>query len=78
MSRYCTQHKPRACTLFNVNEVDEDLGMPSGPTLRSRQSKQYPGEPVAEMILAKKTTRKQTHIQLLIAEIICMLSGISV
>ena len=26
MSRYCPQHKPQACTLLNVDGVDEDLG----------------------------------------------------
>ena len=67
MSRYCPQHKSQACTLLNVDDVDEDLGTSSGPTLRSRQSKQYPGEPVAEMLLAKKTTRKRTYYQVLIA-----------
>ena len=62
-SRYCPQHQPQACTLLNSDEVDEDLGMSSGPSLRSHQSKQHPGEPVAEMILAKKVTRKQTYYQ---------------
>ena len=58
MSSYCPQHKPQACTLLNSHHVDEDLGVPSGPALRSRQSTQKPGQPVAEMILGKKSTRK--------------------
>ena len=63
--RYCPQHQPQACTLFSSDEVDDDLGVSAGPTLRSSRSKKFPGEPVAETILAKKTTRKQTYYQVL-------------
>ena len=63
-SRYCTKHVNQACTgLQSSKEVDEELGVTAGPTLRSHQSKLTPGENVAEMILAKKTTRKQTYYE---------------
>ena len=62
-SRYCSQHKCQACDLQNREEVDDELGVPSGPTLRSHQKKQSAGNPIAEMIIAKKTTRKQTYYQ---------------
>jgi len=62
-SRYCIQHKSQACELQSSEEVDEELGVFTGPTLRSAQTKQSPGDHVAEMILAKKTTRNKTYYQ---------------
>lgn len=63
-SRYCTRHMNQACTkLLTSEEPDEELGAETGPMLRSHQSKHDPGESVAEMILAKKETRKQTYYQ---------------
>ncbi len=62
-SRYCTQHKSQACDLQSGEEADDELDVPSGPALRSRQMKPSIGNPVAEMILGKKTTRKQTYYQ---------------
>ena len=63
-SRYCTNHINQACIkLQNSDENDEELEI-TGPKLRYDQSKPaYPGEAVAEMIIAKKTTRKQTYYQ---------------
>ena len=65
-SRYCVKHKNQECALLKSNEEDEDLDVPTGPAVRFRQSKQYPGDPLAEEILAKKTTRKQTYYQVYI------------
>ena len=62
-SQYCSQHKSHACDLLNNGEVDDELGTTPGPALRSRRKRQHPGSPIAEMILAKKTTRKQTYYQ---------------
>ena len=64
-SRYCSKHINQACTLISADETDEDLGMIiTGPAMRSKQPKKCSaGELVAEMILAKKTTRKQTYYQ---------------
>ena len=62
-SRYYIQHKSQVCELQSSEEVDEELGVSKGPTLQFAQTKQSPGGPVAEMILAKKTTRKQTYYQ---------------
>ena len=64
-SRYCSQHKSQACDLQSYEDVDDELGVPSGPKLRLHQQKQSAGSPIAEMILAKKTTRKQTYYQVL-------------
>ena len=66
-SRYCTRHNNHACTLLSSKDVDEELDISTGPALRSQQSKHTPGDPVAEMILARKTTRKQTYYQVIIA-----------
>ena len=60
-SQYCAQHKNHACARPLCEEVDDELGTTSGPALQSQQRRQHPGNPVAEMILAKKTTRKQTY-----------------
>ena len=51
----------QACELISSKEVDEEMGVPTGPILRAGKSNKYPGNPVAEIILAKKTTRKQTY-----------------
>lgn len=46
------------------DDIDEELGELPGPFVRSRQKKMsHQGEPVAETILAKKMTRKQTYYQ---------------
>lgn len=62
-SQYCAQHKIHACDLLNSGEVDDELGTTPGPALRSQEKRQHPGSPIAEIILAKKTTRKQTYYQ---------------
>ena len=65
-SRFCDQHVNQACVLEVSEEVDEEINEPTGPLLRykhSKESKQTAGSPVAEMILSKKTTRKQTYYQ---------------
>ncbi len=62
-SRYCIQHKSQACDLQSCEEADDKLGVPTGPALRLHQHKQSTGSPVAEMIVAKKATRKQTYHQ---------------
>ena len=66
-SRFCKQHINQACTGLRSELEDQDVELDAvtGPALRSQQSKQGPGEAVAEMILAKKTTRKQTYYQVL-------------
>ena len=64
-SRHCSQHKSHACDLQSYEEVDDELGVPSGPKLQLNQQKQSAGSPIAEMILAKKITRKQTYYQVL-------------
>lgn len=63
-SRYCSKHSNQACELICSQEPDEELGENVGPALRSHTK--TPGEVVAEMILAKKQTRKQTYYQVLI------------
>ena len=63
-SHYCVDHKPQACELLSSEVTnDEELDVVSGPALRSRNTKSFPGSPTAEVILAKKTTRKQTYYQ---------------
>ena len=62
-SRYCSLHKSQVCDLQRYEEEDDELDVPSGPMLRSHQQKQSAGNPIAEMILAKKT-RKQTYYQI--------------
>ncbi len=64
-SCHCTQHKNNACDHLLCGDVDpdEELDVPTGPALRSHQRKVNPGSPVAEMIVAKKATRKQTYYQ---------------
>lgn len=64
-SRYCSAHDNQACNLLYSEEVDEEMETPTGPALRSRSSKRSEGEAVAEMILAKKITRKQTYYQVM-------------
>ena len=57
------RYRNQACELLSSEVADEELDVSTGPTLRSAKTKRYPGSPVAEMILAKKTTRKQTYYQ---------------
>ena len=59
-SRYCTLHKSNAYGQLMRGDVDpdEELDVPTGPALRSHQRKV---SPVAEMIVAKTATRKQTY-----------------
>lgn len=61
-NQYCSRHVNHACEL-RAAEEDEELGVPTGTQLRASQTKKYPGNPVAEMILAKRTTRKHTYYQ---------------
>ena len=69
--RYCIQHKNQACELVNLEVFDEELSVTTGPTLRARNTKQSLGNPVAEVILAKKTTRRQTYFQVLTISSMC-------
>lgn len=62
-NRYCTSHMNQACTLQNVEVIDEELHESTGPTLRSKSPNASVGDPVAEMILGKKVTRKQIYYQ---------------
>ena len=62
-SRYCEQHMNQPCALEVSAEVDEEINEPIGPMLRYKHAKQISGSPVAEMILGKKTTRKQIYYQ---------------
>ena len=65
-NRFCDDHKNQACALPVNDDIDEELGELPGPVVRSRQNKRsHQGEPVAETILAKKMTRKQTYYQVL-------------
>lgn len=65
-SQYCIKHINQACIgLQSSEEIDEELGATAGPTLRLHQPKKSPGAPVAEMILAKKETRKETYYQVI-------------
>ena len=74
-NRYCTAHVNQACTLQNMEVIDEELDEPVGPTLRSLSQKKSVGDPVAETILAKKMTRKQAYYQVILMHVhmhICM------
>lgn len=64
-SRYCAQHKNQACDLLSseIVEPDEELNVVLGPTLRSSVKQAEPGNLVAERIIAKKETRRQTYYQ---------------
>lgn len=62
-SRYCNTHKNHACDLKVFDCQDEEMNEPTGPALRHKQSKKCTGNLVAETILGKKTTRKQTYYQ---------------
>ena len=63
-SRYCIKHINHACTeLQSSEEQDPELDVTAGPALRNHLSRKIPGEAIAEMILAKKETRKQTYYQ---------------
>ena len=64
-NRYCTAHMNLACTLQNVEVIDEELEEPVGPTLRSLSQQKSVGDLVAETILAKKVTRKQAYYQVI-------------
>lgn len=65
-SNYCLHHPNSACALLHNEVDDEELGTTTGPTLRSHLKKQDSGDPVAEKILAKRTTRRQTFYQVLL------------
>lgn len=65
-NRYCTEHVNQACTLQNMEIIDEELDEPVGPTIRSLSKQKSVGDPVAETILAKKVTRKQVYYQVII------------
>ena len=63
-SHYCSHHINQVCELKGSEFIDDDeMDKPTGPVLRSHSSKQSTESAVAEMILAKKTTRKQTYYQ---------------
>ena len=61
--RFCDNHQPQACTLLKSDDVDEELGALPGPAVGSSRPNRYVGEPVAETILGKKTTRRKTYYQ---------------
>lgn len=75
-NRYCSHHKSQACDLQSCEEVDDELDAQSGPTMRMHQKKQSAGNPIAEMILAKKTTRKQTYYQVTIKDLCHVINNI--
>ena len=74
-NRYCTDHKPQVCNLDCSEERDESLNIQTGPELRSKAQTLYKdsskGEPIAEMILGKKTTRKQSYYQVIMHTCTC-------
>jgi len=70
-NRYCTAHMNQACALQNMEVIDEELDEPVGPTLRSQSLNKSIGDPVAEMILAKKVTRMQVYYQVIVHTYIC-------
>jgi hypothetical protein len=70
-SRYCFQHKIQACDL-SQHELDNETNM-TGDHEHLKTSNES-GDPIAEMIVAKKTTRKQTYYQVFHACIVFSLS----
>lgn len=68
-SRYCFNHKNHACNLLYCPEQtgedgeDGELDVIPGPALRCSSRSADSGNLVAELILAKKMTRKQTYYQ---------------
>ena len=65
-SQYYKKHKPQAWNLSSKDsEADQDLDVPIGSVIRSGQKMKHPGNPVAEMILSKKT-RRQTYYKIVI------------
>lgn len=61
-SHYCSEHIHQACELeVLVGVGDDDMDLLIGPVLRSHLAKQAATSAVAEIILVKKTTRKQTY-----------------
>ena len=70
MSRYCDQHKACACVcdsqqLSGTEEDGAHLDAPIGPMLRSKKTVQELGEPIVEVIVAKKTTCHQTYYKVM-------------
>ena len=68
MSRYCDQHKACVCDSQELSGTEEDgaqLDAPIGPMLRSKKTVQELGEPIVEVIVAKKTTRHQTYYKVM-------------
>jgi len=69
-NRYCPNHKPQVCKLECFKKSDESLDVKTGPELRSKAQKSdkdsIKGDPIAEMILAKKTTRQQSYYQVML------------
>ena len=67
-SRYCKSHKHQVCTLSVDPTPDDELSDVSvGPLLRSKKQKsKYPGDPVVEVLVAKRTTRRETYYQVYI------------
>ena len=77
-SQYWAQHKNHACALPTYEEVDDELGTTPGPAVRSQQRRQHSGNPIAEMILAKKTTRVQCNqhpLSIAINILFCLVTG---
>ena len=65
-SRYCTRHSPQAVNLnINVPEDEEATQLEGlvGPVVRSQQKQSEPGDLVVEVLLAKRSTRKETYYQ---------------
>ena len=64
-SRYCKHHKHQVCTLAVDPTPDDEMSdCPVGPVLRSKQQKsKYPGDPVVEVLVSKRSTRRETYYQ---------------
>lgn len=65
-SRYCTSHSPQAVNLDIKVPEDEEASQLEGlvgPVVRSQQQHSEPGDPVVEVLLAKRSTRKETYYQ---------------
>ena len=66
-SRYCSSHAPLACNFKAMLTDDEEasaLDLGNGALSKFAKEKD-PGNVVAEVITAKKTTRKETYYQVI-------------
>ena len=65
-SRYCSNHANHSCTLSKPEDLDDEIRLQMGSSVGA--CKITSSELIAEMILAKKTTRKQCYYQV---ELLC-------